>query len=271
MASTLPVRRVRFEYPDDLEPVWNRRLPELACAANALSLLMPHVEPYVVRATRAVLPRLDGELRDRTGAYLAQESAHHAQHRRFNDLVAGGCPGVARLDRVMGRTYRWLARRGSPAFGVAFAAGSEAIAFGAARWIDDHVAELFADADPVVADLFLWHLAEEVEHKSVAFDVHVATGGRRRTLALALVVSLALMAAFTIAGTVVLLAGARRLHHPVAWSRLVRWSIGFAFEVLPAMAVTLLPGHHPDDLVDPGWFPLWLRDFDTAGGAAPPT
>ena len=45
------------------------------------------------------------------------------------------------------------------------------IAFTLARWVDENLGSFFAGADPVPATLFLWHLAEEVEHKTVAFDV----------------------------------------------------------------------------------------------------
>src|SRR5690606_13914348 len=55
LAPTVPtrgpeVRRMRFEWPADLDPDWTPRTPELACVANAVSLLMPHVEPSVVKA-----------------------------------------------------------------------------------------------------------------------------------------------------------------------------------------------------------------------------
>ena len=266
MSEHLPLRRVRFEYPPDLDPMWNRRLPELACAANALSLLMPHVEPYVVRSARAALPQLTGDLRDQTEASCRQEASHHAQHRRFNALIAARYPGVGHLDRAMSRVYAWLERRGGFRFDVAYAAGAETVAFASARWIDRHYTELFADADPTVSRLFLWHLAEEVEHKSVAFDVHQALQPSRRVLALAMLTALVLMAVFTLAGTIVLLAGERRLLHPVAWFRLTRWSIGYAFEVLPMMAVSLLRGHHPTDFVDPSWFGLWIMEFDAGEG-----
>lgn len=266
MTDHLPLRRVRFEYPADLDPMWNRRLPELACAANALSLLMPHVEPYVVRSARAALPHLTGDLRDEAEAYCRQEASHHAQHRRFNAVIAARYRGVGHLDRVMGRAYAWLEGRAGSRFDVAFAAGAETVAFASARWVDRHYTELFTDADATVSQLFLWHLAEEVEHKSVAFDVHQTLQPSRRILGLAMVTALALMAVFTLAGTFLLLAGERRLLHPLAWFRLTRWSIGYAFEVLPMMAVSLLPGHHPTDFADPSWFGLWLQEFD-AGSA----
>lgn len=41
----LSSRAVKLEYPSDMDPMW-AKLPEFACAANSVSLLMPHVEPY---------------------------------------------------------------------------------------------------------------------------------------------------------------------------------------------------------------------------------
>jgi len=35
------------------------------------------------------------------------------------------------------------------------------------------------------------------------------------------------------------------------------------------MAVTALPGHHPRDLADPSWMPVWLRDYDSDSGTIP--
>jgi predicted metal-dependent hydrolase len=237
-------------------------MPEVACAATAVSLLMPHVEPYVVRSVRRGLGDVaDPRLRQRTSAYLRQEAAHHAQHRRFNDAVCRGSGALSRLDGWMARTYRFLERRG-PAFGLAYAAGFEAVAFTAARWADRRHDELFGGADPVAAELFLWHLAEEVEHKDVAHEVFLAAGGTRRRYLLGALVSLVLLGWFTFLGTLLFLARERRIWSPVAWIRLTRWSVGFAFEVLPALVVTASPGHHPDHLADPPGLVGWLRRRD---------
>lgn len=245
----------------DVDPVWNRRLPELACAANGLSLLMPYVEPYIVRTTRRALPLLDPELRRSAESYLRQEASHHRLHRRFNDVIARRYRGVRTLERAMAATYGWLERRGGLGFGLAFAAGSETIAFALARWVDHRLPDLFDGADPEVAGLFLWHLAEEVEHKSAAHDLYQAVGPSRAVQALAMAASLQLMALFTLAGTVLLLAAERRLWRPVTWLRLLRWSISYAFDVLPLLAVSVLPGHHPSQLADPGWLTLHLQDL----------
>ena len=88
-------------------------------------------------------------------------------------------PGLRRIERLMAWTFGWLRRHTSDRFGLAFAAGFETVAFTAARWTAKRQQSLFAGADVQPSALFLWHLAEEVEHKAVAHDVYEATGGGR--------------------------------------------------------------------------------------------
>jgi uncharacterized protein len=245
---------------------WSRP-PEFAYGATAVSLLMPHVEPYIVGCVRRALPDIeDRELRVRTEGYLREELAHHVAHRRFNDAIASEVRGVRALDRWMRTTYRWLARTRSPRFGIAYAAGFEAVAFASARWVERHRQEVLDGAHPEAAELFLWHLAEEVHHKSVAHDVYEATGRVRRTTILATAASLVLMLWFTLVGTVLILAHERRLLHPVAWWRLWRWGLGYLFEVLPLLALTMTADHHPTRLADPVW--LTTRSVDRAASTA---
>jgi predicted metal-dependent hydrolase len=262
-----PARAVAFEFPEDLALAWHPSMPELACAANSISLLMPYVEPYLVRSIRAALPELDEPLRTQTKAYVKQELAHHVQHRRFNDVLAAQCPSIRRLESWMRRAYGWLGRRRSRRFNVAFAAGSETIAFGIARWVDANVSVLFDGADPDAANLYLWHLAEEVEHKTAAFDVFEATDGSRLRYAAASAVSMTLLIAFSFAGSLLMLRATKRLRYPVAWFRMARWSLSLAFGLLPMVAVSCLPGQHPGRLSDPVYLTQWLRGLDAEAAA----
>lgn len=270
MTSALPDRRVRFTWADDLDPVWTPRVPELAIAANAVSLLMPHAEPYVVASVRGALGSLDAsdpDLAAAARAYAQQEAQHHGQHRRFNQLLLARYPALARVDRGAARTFAWLRRR-SGRFGLAFATGFEAIAFVAARWVDRHQA-LLRDGDPTATTLFLWHLAEEVEHKEVAFDVYEATGGGRVRLAGATLAAALVLALGSWAATLTMLRAEGRLFSPVAHLRLARWSLDFVFAALPVAVLTVLPGHHPRDLADPPGLSRWLDHLDPATGTVP--
>jgi predicted metal-dependent hydrolase len=259
---------MRFAWPEDLDPVWTPRAPELSAVANAVSLLMPHAEPFVADAVRRALPGLDGEVRAEAEAWIGQETAHQGAHARLNRILVARQPALARVERWMAGTFRWLGRR-SHRLALGYAAGFEALAFVAARWVDRRAADLFRGAEPVPATLFLWHLAEEVEHRSVAFDVHRAAGGTRRTLAAGAALAVAVMALFTVLGTLVGLAGSRRLWHPAAHGRMLVWSFGFLFELLPTLASTLLAGHHPSSLAEPAWLPVWLRSYDPATRTMP--
>ncbi len=258
----LAVRRVRFTWDDDFDPIWTR-LPELAISANAVSLLMPYVEPYVVGAVDDAAAELDGSLAIEVRAFVRQERQHHGQHRRFNDVIVARFPALRFVERVMAWTFALLGRRMSSRFGLAFAAGFETVAFSAARWTASRQRKLFDDADPTATSLFLWHLAEEVEHKGVAHDVYAESGGGRVRYVFAMTLSMLLLAGFTTMGALSMLWSTRRIFNPLAHLRMLVWSISFLFELLPNMVSSVLPGHHPDNFVDPMFFGLDLVGLDT--------
>lgn len=257
----LLVRRVRFTWADDFDPIWTAR-PELAIAADAVSLLMPFVEPYVVDSVSDAVDDLDDSLAVEARSFVRQERQHHAQHRRFNEVVVRSFPGLRHIERAMAWTFALLRRRCSARFGLAFAAGFETVAFSAARWTARRQSALFDGADPEATSLFLWHLAEEVEHKGVAHDVYAATGGGRVRYVLAMTMSMLLLAGFTTMGTLSMSWSTRRIFHPVAHVRMLVWSISFLFELFPNMFISALPGHHPDDFVDPRFFGVDLVELD---------
>jgi predicted metal-dependent hydrolase len=267
--TSLPVRRIAFEYPDDLDPAWISGRPEFACAANSVSLLMPYAEPYFVHSVRAALPDLDGDLEERTRDYLAQEQSHFAQHQKFNTILRRHHPRVERLEHWMKRCCDWLARTRSRRFNLAFAAGSETIAFAIARWTESRAQELFLGAEPVPTTLFMWHLAEEVEHKTAAFDAYEAVDGSRLRYAFAMTMSMILLGWFTFVGTLMMLFAEGRGWNPLSYVRLLTLSISLAFVLLPTMLVSAMPGHHPSDLSDPVFLPAWLGQYDPATRTVP--
>ena len=269
-------RRLTLDYTAWSDPVWTPTRPEFSCAANSVSLMMPVIEPYFVRSARRAVPLLPPEFAPTAEEYIEQEANHFRQHLEYNQLLTTRYPGLSGTERIMARMYRRLERSRSVAFSAAFAAASETMAYSAARWAAQHRRELFTNAHDVPASLFLWHLAEEVEHKSVAHDIHRhVTAAEDRPLwsrfryLTAMILALALVVAFVVWGTTVMLYGERRLHYPIAWFRLIRWSVGFAFELLTNLTLSVLPGFHPEDLTDPLFYEVWLAEFDPTSGTIP--
>ena len=260
-AAALPVRRITFAYPDDMDPAWIADKPEFAHMANGLSLLMPYAEPLFIKAVRSAFGDLDADLQARTEQYVKQEIGHYSEHKHFNEIIRARHPGVARVEGWMRRTADWVTGR-SRAFMLAFAAGGEIMSFLLARWVDEHAGDLFERAEPVVATLFLWHLAEEVEHKSAAFDVFSEIDGSRLRYAVAMVMGTVLLGWYVWLAALVMLRDDGRLWKVRTHLRLARWAISAAFELFPAMLVSALPGHHPDDFTDPLYLTTFLRQYD---------
>ncbi|MGH1503526.1 MAG: metal-dependent hydrolase [Acidimicrobiales bacterium] len=267
-------RRIEFDYGDDFDADWHPRLPEFAAVANAVSLQMPAVEPFVALAVRARLDELDGAgeepaLADAAAGYCAQELEHHAQHRRLNQHLIAATPALARVEAWLASAMGRLEAHRSGDLGVAFAVAFEAMAYAGARWVDARLRRLLDGADPLAATLFVWHLAEEVEHKSVADDVARALGVRRRDRLLGGVLAFLVLSVFTVLGLVPQLWRTRRLWHPVALARLVGWAVSFAFELLPALVLSVFEAQRPADLADPAWMERWLTSHDPSTRTLP--
>ncbi len=276
MLSTTPsanaptTRRVRFDWLGRDTDGWHHALPEFGAAANAISLLMPHAEPYVIAMVRAGLDEgeCDADLIDRAQVLVEQESAHFKAHRDFNRSLTASSSVAARLDWFGGWIFRQLAKRSTP-FGLAFAAAFEIVAFCSARWAEAGLRQYFSGADERAATLFLWHLAEEIEHKGIAHDVMLAHPRAAKKYPLALIVAFATLIGFTIVGGLSLFGRKRHVFNPLRWARLVGWGFSFAFVVMPVASASIATGFHPDQLVDPPWMAMWLTEFDPATNTMP--
>ena len=254
-------RRVTFAYPDDFDPMWAPHSPEFAAAANGISLGMPYAEPRFIEAVTSTFDELDPDLRAQTEAYARQETGHFTQHARLNEIVTARYPGLHKIERMLASNDRWVGRR-SQKFRVAYAASGETISYGVARWTEARLGTLMDHADPIAATLFCWHLAEEIEHKSATFDVFEATDGSRLRYAWTAIIGFATIVFFAFLAALVQLHGEKRLHKPICWFRLFSLGISMAFEVMPTLAVSATPGHHPSDFSDPIYLPTWLGQYD---------
>jgi predicted metal-dependent hydrolase len=168
----ITVRRPLFEFPDSLDPLTCAGPPEESCLNIAISLLLPFLEPYLIRSMKSARPLLtDDDLIADLEKFNAQEGQHYRQHRLFNDAVRrSGFPGLARFEAEIDADYQRFTHTRSLRFNLAYAEGFEALTMNVARFsMEQRRADHYA---PVVRDLFLWHLIEELEHRTVAFDIY---------------------------------------------------------------------------------------------------
>jgi len=218
-----------------------------------LSGAFPPGEEGFIRSVRRFADRItDPELKKRVAGFIGQESMHGQEHRHLNEkLIAMGYP-IAWWDSESFKDRRIRLEDRLPAHvHLALTAAAEHYTAVLAERVLSSDELQSIPADPEVWHLLNWHALEELEHKSVAFDVYRAVGGTERTRIAVMVAACALLLPVTLVSLAVSVGS-----DPVARrrpDRLVRETYelftGPIFKgLLPDLAVYLRPGFHPDDV-----------------------
>lgn len=153
-----------------------------------LSAIFPPGEDIFVRSVRRYLDEIeDPDLKKRVAGFIGQEKTHGLQHRELNEqLAAMGYPtdwfeyllgGTERLEKFLDSQYPGVDRliKLRHLF-LGFTVAAEHFT---AVWAENILSSPEIQAmmyDPEIKNLLNWHSLEELEHKSVAFDVYRARG-----------------------------------------------------------------------------------------------
>jgi predicted metal-dependent hydrolase len=171
----IPVRPLEFDFGkiEKRDYVWSRTCPEFSVFINALGVHVPYFERYLISALGKAKSKIfdDQLLRDISG--IIGQEAHHAKNfLHLNRLLADRYPKVAKFDSDAKNYFSKHAKSDSLKEMVGFTAGYETFTFLAGLIVLDNYQRWFADSDPVMKALWVWHQVEEVEHGSVAFNVY---------------------------------------------------------------------------------------------------
>ncbi|WP_078280748.1 metal-dependent hydrolase [Mycobacteroides franklinii] len=261
-------RRIRFRFGDDGKAHKYFVEDDIVYShfVAGLSGGFPPGEEGFIRSVRKFSDQItDPVLKKRVAGFIGQESVHGQEHRRVNEkLVEMGYPiawwdSKKQVDRLI-RFENMLPPRAHLAF-TAMAEHMTAIL--AERTLGSEEVQAIP-GDPEVWHLLNWHALEELEHKSVAFDVYRAVGGTE-TMRIGL-----MLVAMTIVPPLMLgiLAGSL-LSDPVARRqprRLLREARGLfggpLFKgILSDVRQYLRPGFHPDDINTGELLDRWQQEL----------
>lgn len=258
------VRKMPFLFPDDIKPHWNAHRPEWSQMVNGASLAMPYLEPYLIRTMRKVLPDIvDEKLRNELRWYIGQEAQHYQQHRKFNDvLIDNYYPELKCVEAQMKEEFDGFANGRSQKFNLAYACGFETMALSMGHWLVKDREYLFAGSDTRVASLVLWHFVEEIEHKSVAFDVYQQLHGGYFYRVFATLFATMHVMKFSRKAYKIMLKkdGLWKKFH--ARRRLALMICRLFAKLVPRTLIACLPGHHPSNMADPKWSLSWIALFE---------
>jgi uncharacterized protein len=259
-ATPIVVRAPTFQHEQGPGGLWNPRLPELSHTLNGFQLALPYLEPYFIDAVRGAREHIkDPRLLADVAAFCEQEAHHSRQHRHYCRLLRRRYPRLAELETGIQQSLVKSRREDSLAWRVAYTAGYEAITAQLSRWLFRHAEDWFHDADPAFSQMILWHAAEEIEHRHVAFEVLQAVNPSPNLRARALLAALRkTYADLTPAVTYMLeVDGYARRWDSRARRLGVRLSA--AGDLVPAALRYVMPAYHPSHDREPRGFAGWVR------------
>ncbi|PJZ39943.1 metal-dependent hydrolase [Leptospira kmetyi] len=166
-----PVRKPKFQFSETVPKHWCGENASLTHVLNAWTILFPEGEKYFIRTIQKYIPELkEGKVKRNAIAFVGQEAQHAGEHNKFwQNLKDQGYKFEGFMNFVVWFAFGLLEKLFSRKMNMAAVAGLE------------HYTSLVADlglrsgllkqAHPEMRRLFEWHAAEELEHKSAAFDV----------------------------------------------------------------------------------------------------
>lgn len=169
----LKVRKLRFEFPDDI-PFWfNPKSRDASLMVNGLSFLAPAFERYFIRAIREAMPRIrDDAARAEANRFCIQEGQHAKFHLEHQQLLLRKHPALEAVRDEVARSYDDLQHAESTEFALAYATTIELAFKPLATYFIANRHALFAGGDARITAFVLWHFVEEFEHRHAMFDVY---------------------------------------------------------------------------------------------------
>ena len=168
----VPREKLNFGLDGDVPRFWLNNDPFKSRFFDALSTLFPVGERFFITCVRDFKDRIhDPKLLDDIKGFTRQEAQHTMVHTQYNNrLKAQGVDVDAILKGQEKRLFGIVRKRTSREFTLGMTAASEHITAIMADCFVERP-EIFEGADPRVRAMYVWHAMEEMEHKSVAFDV----------------------------------------------------------------------------------------------------
>jgi predicted metal-dependent hydrolase len=254
-------RQVRFDW-SNLPLHWVPDDPFATHMMNVLHLLLPEGERHFIKAVLEASSLVDDpELEAAIKPFIQQESWHAWAHQVvLNHLAEQGIDTAPYTDRL-GRWLSvalgdppewwppvlkrwWLYRR------LADVAALEHFTAVLGQWVIQNRGLDYAGTNPVMLDLLRWHGAEEIEHRSLVFDVYQHVCGNYPLRALSMLVTAPQFVLWWLVGLRYLMAHDPTIDAKPRWRDWLRAARQYRVPGPWTLIVTvparyLRPSHHP--------------------------
>jgi hypothetical protein len=161
-----------------IPPVWYKHDALFSLFCNASSIQIPDAERFVVDTVREAaragsFPGLETEIEK----LIHEEIAHSEVHDAYNEYIKTTGLSIDRHTAKIKRIARFLHRHCSLQTKLAMCATTEHFTASLAKEILETGIFEGKDVDERMDRVWTWHALEELDHRSIAFDLYIATGG----------------------------------------------------------------------------------------------
>jgi predicted metal-dependent hydrolase len=176
--TELVVRKLLVDLTTPFASRWNGGDAFRSAFFSALSMSFPVGEQYFMDSVRAGLKTLPEEKRAKFAVEVQGFVGQEATHRRVHALFNGQLDAMGYANTIEKRALARIKKQAGmdPRIHVAATAATEHFTALFADWMLRHP-EALEGAEERLQTMWLWHSAEESEHRSTAFDIYQAMGG----------------------------------------------------------------------------------------------
>ena len=259
-------RRMSFDMSMLTQKYFFRGNSILSTLMYSLSASFPDGERFFIDSVRHYQTQIsDSHLANQIRGFIGQEAHHSHVHEQFNERAQD--LGLA-MDVIQARFKGRLdtaRHRLSPGQQLAITAALEHLTATLAQWtLESPEAGLVGQNHSPLREILVWHAMEEIEHKSVAFDVYrEVVGDEKQRIAIARLVFRSFWIQLAVAQSI-LLWKARKM--PSVKETREAWNFmwgeqGFRRWAEPELKKYLQPGFHPSDIDQNYLLDRWKQDF----------
>ena len=173
----IEVRNRHFDFASKLASNWLDNDAFKTALFNSMSISFPIGEKSFIDSVKAFDTKItDSKLQTEMKGFYGQESVHRREHQNYNEMLcAQRGYSLEKLELPYAKRVEMGKKKASKKMILASTAGAEHLT----AILAEKVLQGWAldNADPQIKELWLWHATEELEHKSVAFDVYTQVGG----------------------------------------------------------------------------------------------
>jgi len=175
--QTIESRRLKFTHDKSIPKYWNDNCPIKTHLLNAIAMLAPSFERLVISSVVPFRQSIsDPVLSKQVEGFIGQESAHGSEFIRYNQVLKSQGYEVKKLEKSNLKKYKWLSDKFSPMMHLSLSLAGEHLT----AIISDLILrdpQWLAHANKQYGALWRWHAIEEIEHKSVVFDLYRSLNG----------------------------------------------------------------------------------------------